>query len=257
MATTLQAEAKAEPLRALCHSACAALIKPPTTPSHPQVHGDGCLTFALLPGAGGAYDECAEPPIAALTLRVAGGGGGSGGGGVAGGGGGGGEAGGGAAAGGERASEQAACAEILTCAVQHKWKGRGAGSLLVTWALQQAAARRIPHALVAASPDAVGFWRRLGFATPPPQVPFSSISRLSATFEGSIILHASPAALLLTAAAAANTASAVAASTSAPAPSTQSAAGEAAVTAAVQRLISAPQGHGVAEGGGRNKRQRR
>lgn len=152
------------------------------------LHGDRCLTLALLPGTGGAYDEGEHPPLGALTLRLHrargaataedGEGGGRGGGG----GGGGGDGQGGGGGGGY--------IEILTCAVRRTAQRSGVGTLLARWVLRLAAATSgVGCALVAASGTARTFWEALGFGEPPPAVPAAWVASLRGQFEGAEVLH--------------------------------------------------------------------
>ena len=84
--------------------------------------------------------------------------------------------------------------ELLTCAVQGRFRRRGVGRLLVQWVLRLARAHGITTVLVAAGSDADDFWRSLDFEEPPAQVPRAWIERLQRAFEHTCVLYTSPLA---------------------------------------------------------------
>ena len=67
--------------------------------------------------------------------------------------------------------------------------GRGVGSLLVRWVVALARAHGLRGVLVAASGQALGFWKRLGFEEPPDHVPQAWTRSLAAQFERASVLH--------------------------------------------------------------------
>ena len=80
-------------------------------------------------------------------------------------------------------------AEILTLAVARAQRRHGAGSLLVRYALQNAAADGLRLVLVAAGDDVTDFWRGIGFRPPvAARVPSQWIETLQRRFTESTVL---------------------------------------------------------------------